>query len=85
MSKYYFKDGTSTVGQLFKDKILHRTDGPAVEFWNGDKQWMINGKLHRIDGPAIDYKNVKFYYINDEEFTEEKFNKYNKLIRIIYE
>ena len=22
----------------------HRTDGPAIEFANGDKHWYINGK-----------------------------------------
>lgn len=32
---------------------MHREDGPAVEFHNGELQWWINGKLHREDGPAI--------------------------------
>ena len=33
----------------------HRTDGPAIEFSNGDKWWYQNGKSHRTDGPAIEY------------------------------
>ena len=33
---------------------LHRTDGPAVEYSNGDRVWYQNGFLHRIDGPAIE-------------------------------
>jgi cytoplasmic iron level regulating protein YaaA (DUF328/UPF0246 family) len=23
---------------------LHREDGPAIEFWDGDKYWYLNGK-----------------------------------------
>ena len=25
---------------------LHRTDGPAIECANGDKEWCLNGKYH---------------------------------------
>ena len=32
---------------------LHRTDGPAVEWWDGTKKWLQNDKFHREDGPAI--------------------------------
>lgn len=35
----------------------HREDGPAREFFIGDKEWWQNGKRHRIDGPAIEYYN----------------------------
>lgn len=34
---------------------LHRTDGPAVEWSNGDKEWWQHGLRHRVDGPAIMY------------------------------
>ena len=34
---------------------LHRTDGPAVEYKDGEKRWYRNGQLHRTDGPAIVY------------------------------
>ncbi len=37
-----------------KDLLLHREDGPAVEFFNGTKYWYKDGKLHREDGPAIE-------------------------------
>jgi hypothetical protein len=33
---------------------LHRTDGPAVEWLNGDKEWWVEGKRHRADGPAVE-------------------------------
>ena len=37
-----------------KCKVLHRTDGPAVEYADGSKLWLQDGKYHRDDGPAID-------------------------------
>ena len=36
---------------------IHREDGPAIEWFNGDKEYYINGKRHRIDGPAIEKIN----------------------------
>ena len=60
--------------KVFDDRVeyynsvgLHRDDGPACEYGDGDgdKQWWINGKLHRTDGPAIEYANgTKYWYIN---------------------
>ena len=35
--------------------LLHREDGPAIEYSYGDKYWYINGKRHREDGPAVEY------------------------------
>ena len=34
---------------------LHRTDGPAIEWGNGNKSWYQNGQLHRTDGAAIEW------------------------------
>lgn len=33
--------------------LLHREDGPAIEYAGGDKFWLFNGKQHRADGPAV--------------------------------
>ena len=33
--------------------ILHREDGPAVEYLDGKKYWFQEGVLHREDGPAV--------------------------------
>ena len=33
---------------------LHRLDGPATVYNNGDEAWYKHGKLHREDGPAIE-------------------------------
>jgi hypothetical protein len=39
------------------NRDLHRTDGPAIEYSNGGKEWRVGGKCHRTDGPAIEYSN----------------------------
>ena len=36
---------------------LHRDDGPAVEWYDGTKDWYQNGQLHRTDVPAIERSN----------------------------
>lgn len=45
---------------------LHREDGPAVEWRDGEKMWYLNGQLHREDGPAIENTNgYKSWWLND--------------------
>ena len=52
--------------------ILHREDGPAVEYANGYKSWWLNGVRHREDGPAIEYANGrKEWYLNDKRHRED--------------
>ena len=44
---------------------LHREDGPAVEYANGDKQWWVNGERHRVDRPAAEWANgTKSWWVN---------------------
>lgn len=38
----------------YKNGKIHREDGPAIEWRNGNKHWCLNGCLHRTDGPAIE-------------------------------
>jgi len=53
----WYKEGTD---------IYHRADGPAIEFADGTKYWLQNGKLHRENGPAIEHiDGAKFWYQND--------------------
>jgi len=51
----YYKIGTT--------ELIHRLDGPAVIYTNGDYSWYKDGKLHRLDGPALkwDNGNVEWY------------------------
>lgn len=46
-------------------KVLHRTDGPAVEFPNGDKYWYKDGEVHRSDGPAMEQANGSKLWYNE--------------------
>jgi len=49
---------------------FHRDDGPAIEWFDGDKAWYQNGKLHREDGPAEEtIDGRKYWYIKDVRIT----------------
>ena len=39
----------------YVNNVLHREDGPALEFSCGDKFWYKNGLIHREYGPALEY------------------------------
>jgi hypothetical protein len=42
--------------------LIHRLDGPAVEYVNGTKMWYEHGYEHREDGPAIEYPSGLVYW-----------------------
>ena len=56
----------------YKNGLLHRENGPAVEYSNGKKEWYKNGELHREDGPAIEWKSG-----NKEWFKNGKLHREN--------
>jgi len=44
---------------------LHRVEGPAILYFNGAKEWWVDGKKHRIDGPAVERPNgYKEWWLN---------------------
>ena len=52
-------------------KILHREDGPAVEYSDGDRVWYLNGIRHREDGPAIEWGDGnRWWYLNGQSISE---------------
>lgn len=52
--------------------LLHRVDGPAVEYPDGSKKWCVNGELHREDGPAIKYADgSKQWWLNGKLHRED--------------
>ena len=58
MNKYFVTVDNKGNTRWYKDAkgtVLHRTDGPAIEYTNGDKSWYMNDQRHRTDGPAIEY------------------------------
>jgi hypothetical protein len=69
MQEQYIETNRHGTKKYYKDKaktILHREDGPAVEWADGEKAWYVNSKQHRIDGPAREYPNGrKDWWIDD--------------------
>jgi hypothetical protein len=50
---------------------LHREDGPAIVWANGDTVWYRNGQMHREDGPALELADGrKEYWIDGIEVEE---------------
>ena len=50
--------------------LLHRTDGPALEWADGSKEWWLNGQFHRTDGPAYEGADgSKVWFLNGNEVS----------------
>jgi hypothetical protein len=50
----------------------HREDGPAVIWENGLQEWYNDGVLHREDGPAVYITGHQSWYLNDNQYTDNK-------------
>ena len=72
-----------------QNDLIHNSNGHAIEYKNGDKQWYLYNELNRIDGPAnlihinqnentdINMNDdFEMYYINGKEII----NDYNKVV-----
>ena len=68
IKKYYVTVNEEGTTRWYKDAectVLHRENGPAIEWNDGDKFWVQTGLLHRTDGPAVEYADGgKFWYQN---------------------
>ena len=52
---------------IYQSLIFNIDEESKIEYSNGNKYWLLNGKLHRADGPAIEYSNGdKSWYLNDK-------------------
>jgi len=52
--------------------LLHRKDGPAVEYTDGYKAWYLNNQYHRENGPAVECPNgYKRWFLNDQLHRED--------------
>ena len=73
---YMEKQSFSGYEKYYKNNKIHRKIGPAETF-NGEAwYWSNDDKYHRIDGPSIiedSLKQIKFWFINDVQFAEEKY------------
>ena len=69
VKKYYVTIDDLGNIRWYKDakcKVLHRENGPAVEYADGSKLWLQDGKYHRTNGPAIEWASgAKSWYQND--------------------
>jgi len=48
--------------EYHKIGILHRINGPAISYTNGNKEYLQFGKRHRVDGPALQWSDHKEYW-----------------------
>jgi hypothetical protein len=52
--------------------LLHRKDGPAVEWTDGTKFWFLNGRRHREDGSAVEWADdSKEWFLNNLRHRED--------------
>ena len=62
----------------------YRNDGPAVEYYNGDKIWAINGEVHREDGPAAEFADgTKYWYYHGRYITNESQKEFKRIIQLL--
>jgi hypothetical protein len=62
---------------------LHREDGPAVEYTDGTKMWLIDDNFHREDGPAIDRATYPQWWYQGHRLenvhSQEEFERWLRL------
>ncbi len=62
---------------------LHREDGPAMEWVNGDKEWWLNVYKHRVDGPAVEYVDGdKYWWYHGKKVDCQTNKEFLKLIKL---
>ena len=67
----HFTDLNGTT-KYWKGLVLHREDGPAIEYLDGSKSYYYEGVLHRVDGPAVEYSDGhKEWFINGKRHRED--------------
>jgi len=67
----------------YLDSIIHREDGPAVEYLSGAKCWCFHGKYHRLDGPAIENTNGdKFWFFHEKLINCSSQEEFERLIKL---
>jgi len=67
----------------YKDDLLHREDGPAIEWANGLKYWYKNDKCHREDGPAFEGANgYKAWYYHGKKVNCSSQQEFERLVKL---
>ena len=47
-----------------------------VEWWDGTKEWWLEGKWHREDGPAFESSNRKEWHLNNSYYKQINLKNY---------
>jgi hypothetical protein len=85
MKEISYIDQDGSEWHWFNDS-LHREDGPAVMYANGDFAWYKHGKRHRLDGPAMYYNKCASWCVEGKKIdvkNQKEFEQYLKLIAFI--
>ena len=74
--RYLFRVSQYGTKSWYLNGLLHRENGPAVEYDNGDKEWYLNDQLHRENGPALEFANgIKSWRLNGKYYNESDYWK----------
>jgi len=67
----------------YKNNLLHREAGLAVEYVDGYKCWYLEGKCHRVEGHTIEWTNgYKEWSYQDQRIECSSQQQFDKLIRL---
>jgi len=61
---------------------IHREDGPAIEYTNGDCEFWLYGLRHRLDGPAVDWADDKQWFYMDKHIECKSQEEFKRLIKL---
>ena len=84
----YIKDyGTPVSKRYYWQGKLHRQDGPAMEWADGDYVWFLNDERHREDGPALNFsasssRDYYRWYLHNEEVPCKTQENFEQLMRL---
>ncbi len=60
----------------YLDGHVHREDGPAVIYLNGEEWWCQQSKIHREGGPAYTNNNGQIeWWLDHETYTLKQYVK----------
>jgi len=64
------KDGSGNK-YWYRDGLLHKDGGPAIEFVNGNCMWYCDGKQHREGGPAVEVAGTYNIWVRNGKYHRE--------------
>ena len=53
---------SNQVKAWFVDGVCHRQDGPAIEWGDNGRAWIVDGRLHRDGGPAVETNETQEWF-----------------------